>query len=60
MAPWSKIGWALLLGVMVVALVPRLREVMTHAPRGGRDDWTAALLPLVLVVAFVALLLWLV
>jgi len=60
MAPWMKIGWALLLGLMVAALVPRLREVMAHAPRGDRDDWRAALLPLALVAAFVALLVWLV
>ena len=60
MAPWMKIGWALLLGAMVVALVPRLREVMTHTPKGDGDDWRAALLPLVLVAAFVALLMWLV
>jgi len=60
MATWMKIGWALLLGVMVAALLPRLREVMTHTPKAGRDDWAAALLPLAVVVAFVALLLWLV
>jgi len=60
MATWMKIGWALLLGVMVAALLPRLREVMTHTPRGGRGDWAATLLPLAAVVAFVAFLLWLV
>ena len=60
MAPWMKIGWALLLGAMVAALVPRLREVTTHTPKGDGDDWRAALLPLALVAAFVVLLLWLV
>jgi hypothetical protein len=60
MALWMKIGWALLLGLMVAALLPRLREVVSHTPRGDRDDWRAALLPLAVVGAFVALLLWLV
>ena len=60
MAGWMKVGWALLLGLMVAALLPRLREITTHTPRGDRDDWRAALLPLAIVAAFVALLLWLV
>ena len=53
---WLTIGSALLVGLMLVLLLPRARQMMKESPKGSRSDWTSALLPLGAVVLFVILL----
>jgi hypothetical protein len=42
--------------MMAVVLFPAARHWLKHGPRGDTSDWKAAIIPLVLVVAFVFLL----
>ncbi|HSH30172.1 MAG TPA: hypothetical protein VK971_09725 [Thiohalobacter sp.] len=51
-----KIGLAALLGVMVWRLWPAANHWLKHGPRGSGQDWQAALLPILAVVAFIVLL----
>ena len=57
---WMQIGGALLLGAMLVFLVPRLPGILRATPRVSGKQWLAAIVPLVLVGAFVFLLMKLV
>ncbi|PLY11966.1 MAG: hypothetical protein C0631_17775 [Sedimenticola sp.] len=57
---WMKIGWALLLVLMILALLPRAKAMMTDSPKAQPGDWNAVLLPILGVVAFVMLLITLV
>lgn len=56
MEMWMKIGLAALLGVMVWRLWPAANHWLKHGPRGSSQDWQAALLPILVVVAFIVLL----
>lgn len=56
MEMWMKIGVAALLGVMVWRLWPAANHWLKHGPKGSSQDWRAAIVPLLLVVAFVGLL----
>lgn len=51
---------AVLLGVLVAALLlwfgPGMREAAKRAPKGTASDWLGALVPIGLVLLFVALL----
>ena len=51
-----KIGSALLLGMMLLMLWPRAKEMLKESPKGTADDWRTAIIALALVVGFVALL----
>jgi hypothetical protein len=53
---WMKIGWALLLGAMLVMILPRARIMMKEGRKGSAAEWKSALIPLLLVVGFVILL----
>ena len=53
---WMTIGSALLVGLMLVLLLPRARQMLKESPKGSRKDWMGALLPLGAVVLFVILL----
>ena len=55
---WLKIISAIALGAMLVALFPRVKEAIAQTPAGSASDWRAALLPLLLVAGFVALLVY--
>ena len=57
---WMQIGSALLLGAMLVFLVPRLPGILRATPGASGKQWLAAIVPLVLVGAFVFLLMKLV
>lgn len=57
---WMKIGWALLLGAMVLVLLPRVKHMVKESPKGSADDWRAAIIPLLMVVGFVVLLIMMV
>jgi TRAP-type C4-dicarboxylate transport system permease small subunit len=53
---WLNIGWALLLGAMLVMIWPRARIMMKEGRQGSSAEWMSALIPLLLVIGFVALL----
>lgn len=57
---WMKIGWALLLVLMIVTLFPRAKAMMTESPKAKPGDWNSVLLPILGVIAFVMLLITLV
>ncbi len=56
MSLWMKLAWALPVILMLVLVWPAARHWLQHGPRGSSDDWRAALLPLIGVIVFVALL----
>ncbi|HEY9051274.1 MAG TPA: hypothetical protein VIQ03_06995 [Gammaproteobacteria bacterium] len=51
-----KIGYALLLGMMVFLLYPRAKHMLKNSPKASGDDWRAVLIPLVLLVLFLIFL----
>ncbi|NOR51966.1 MAG: hypothetical protein GQ470_05045 [Gammaproteobacteria bacterium] len=53
---WMKIGSALLLLMMLLFLWPRAKQMIKESPKGGSDDWKAAIIPLLAVIGFVILL----
>ena len=53
---WMTIGSAFLVGLMLVLLLPRARQMLKESPKGSPKDWMGALLPLGAVVLFVILL----
>ena len=57
---WMQLGTALLLGAMLVFLVPRLPAILRATPKASGRQWLNAIVPLVLVGAFVFLLMKLV
>jgi hypothetical protein len=57
---WMQIGRVALLVMFLVVLYPAAKWWAKNSPKAGKGDWTAAILPLVGVVLFVALLIMLV
>ena len=57
---WLKIGSAALLIAMLFLLYPRMLHAFKHSPKGTAEDWKSFFIPLVAVVAFVALLIMMV
>lgn len=57
---WVQIGSAVFLVAMIVFLFPRARDMLNNSPKAERGDWQGAILPLAGVVAFIALLVWMV
>ena len=57
---WLKIGTAVFLVMMLVFLLPRAKQMLRNSPKAESGDWQAILLPLIGVVGFVILLIWLV
>ena len=53
---WMKIGSAVLMGMMLVFLFPRAKQMLQDGPKGSSKEWVSALIPLALVVGFVILL----
>jgi general stress protein CsbA len=53
---WMKIGSAVLMGMMLVFLFPRAKQMLQDGPKGTSQEWITALIPLALVVGFVVLL----
>ena len=54
------IGWAIALGAMLVLFLPRLPRILRATPKASSAQWLTALIPLVLVGAFVFVLMLLV
>jgi len=57
---WEKILWAILIGMMILALIPRTKAMFQQTRQAQPGDWSSAILPLALVVGFVVLLILLV
>jgi len=57
---WMNIGQAALLIMFIVVLIPAVRWWSKNSPKAEKGDWNAALLPLVGVVLFIALLIYMV
>lgn len=53
---WMKIASAVALGLMILVLAPRAKEMLANTPKGSASDWQAALLPLLVVLGVVAFL----
>ncbi|MDP6183855.1 MAG: hypothetical protein QF609_08555 [Gammaproteobacteria bacterium] len=57
---WLKIGSAVLIVAMLIFVWPSAKRMMHESPAAEKGDWQAAVLPILAVVGFVMLLLWLV
>lgn len=53
---WMKIASAVALGLMLLFLAPRAKEIVANTPKGSASDWQAAILPLLIVIGLVAFL----
>ena len=53
---WMKIGSALLLGMMLIFLWPRAKQMFKESPKAESGDWKAVIIPLLAVIGFVILL----
>jgi hypothetical protein len=53
---WMEIGAALLMGMMVIILFPRARQMLKESPKGSTADWMSFIIPIACVVGFVVLL----
>lgn len=57
---WMKIGSAVLLVAMIIYLWPSAKHMMNNSPKAEAGDWQSVVLPLLGVIGFVALLIYLV
>lgn len=57
---WMKIGSVVLLIGMAFFIWPRVRYAMQNTPKANSQDWMAFVIPIVGVIAFIALLMSLV
>ena len=53
---WMQIGSAVLMGIMLVFLFPRAKQMLQEGPKGDSKEWVSALIPLAMVVGFVIFL----
>ncbi len=53
---WMKIGSALLLVMFIIFMFPNARRMLKESPEGSSSDWLSAIIPIVLVGGFIALL----
>ena len=53
---WMKIGMALLFGVFIIMMLPRVKQALQDSPEGSSSDWLSALIPIALVGGFIVLL----
>ncbi len=57
---WLKIGSAVLIIAMLIFVWPAAKRMLHESPSAEEGDWQAVLLPILAVIGFVVLLLWLV
>ena len=53
---WMKIGSAILLGMMIVFLWPRAKQMLKETRKAEAGEWQSAILPILAVMVFVVLL----
>jgi len=57
---WMQIGFAILLGMMIVVIYPRVKHSMNNSPKAEKGDWMSVVMPILAVVGFIILLIMLV
>ena len=57
---WMRIGGAALLIMFIVVMFPAAKWWAKNSPKAEQGDWTAAILPLLGVILFVAVLIMMV
>ena len=57
---WLKIGYAILIVTLIIFIFPAARYWLKNSPNAKQGDWQAFLLPIGLVILFVAGLMWVV
>ncbi len=57
---WVKIGYAVLAIALIIFIYPAARYWLKNSPTAKEGDWQAFLLPIGLVILFVAGLMWIV
>lgn len=57
---WMKISSAIFLIILLILLLPRAKHMLTNSPKAESGDWQAAIIPLLGVIGFIALLVMLV
>lgn len=57
---WIKIFSALFLVTMLVFLLPRAKAMLSNSPKAEKGDWASVALPILGVVGFIILLIWMV
>ncbi len=55
-----QIASAIFLILVLAFLFPRAKHMFLNSPKAESGDWSSALLPLIAVVGFVVILIWLV
>lgn len=53
---WVKIGWAVFMVLLLIAVFPRALQAYRNSPAGTPKQWLGALLPLLGVIVFLYLL----
>jgi hypothetical protein len=53
---WMKIGSALLLVMFIAVIFPHAKRMLKESPEGSSNEWMSAIIPLLLVGGFIALL----
>ena len=53
---WMKFGSAILLGMMIVFLWPRAKQMLKETRKAEAGEWQSAILPILAVMGFVVLL----
>ena len=57
---WMKIGYAVLLGMMIMFIFPRAKHMLKESPKVSGNEWMGVLIPIIAVILFVVLLIKLV
>ena len=57
---WTSILWAALLGIFLITMLPKAKQIAENSPKGSIKDWMGYVLPMAAVVLFIILLIALV
>lgn len=57
---WMKIGYAVLMVIMLFLIWPRANQMLKESPKGSSEQWLSVIKPLALVVLFIIALVYLV
>lgn len=57
---WMKIVAAMALIMFIIYLFPRARHMMENSPKGSSSDWMGFVIPILIIVLFIAFLIQLV
>jgi len=57
---WLKIGSTALIVAMMIFIWPAAKHMLHNSPEAEKGDWQSAIFPILAVICFVFLLMWLV